>query len=561
VPVRSFDRITIPAPCDADWDSMIGNDQVRFCEHCNLEVTDLSAMTRHEAMRLVARSQGRLCVRFIQRPDGGIVSRTVPEKLHRISRRVSQIAAGAFTATLSLSSAAAQTKPVSTGGQAGVSVGLVQTNYDREITTDEFSARVWGTITSSEGALISDATVVLVDRETGEERNTTSTNNGEYFFESLPAGDYLLWIRKRNFTTSREKVPVQPNAAVRLDVTLQERMVSIMGGAMASLISFDNPLHKAVSENDLEKVRALAYTDERLNQTDEARGSTPLAEAVEHGNREIVAVLLDAGARVNLRSSWGKTALMSLSETSTPELVRDLISAGAKLNSRDDSGDSPLMNAAGSGKPSVLTELIRAGSRIDATNSAGETVLFAAARSNSPKAIELLIDAGVNVNARNEESQTALMTIVSAGSFEKVKTLIERGADTSLIDDDGRTTLMLATFNEDPRVPELFLNGSKIDAHDNNGDTALLFASERGSEKTVMLLINAGAQIDAKDQEGHTPLLRAAISGEVENVKVLLNAGADLTAKNNEGKTALALALEAENNDVVNVLKERGAPE
>jgi hypothetical protein len=112
VPVRSFDRITIPAPCDADWDSMIGNDQVRFCEHCNLHVTDLSAMTRQQAMSLVARSQGRLCVRFIQRPDGGILTRTLPEKFYRISRRASRIAAGAFTATLSLSSAAAQTRPL-----------------------------------------------------------------------------------------------------------------------------------------------------------------------------------------------------------------------------------------------------------------------------------------------------------------------------------------------------------------------------------------------------------------------------------------------------------------
>ena len=71
----------------------------------------------------------------------------------------------------------------------------------------------------------------------------------------------------------------------------------------------------------------------------------------------------------------------------------------------------------------------------------------------------------------------------------------------------------------------------------------------------------AGAQIDAKDKEGRTALLRAATSGQVGNIKVLLNAGADLTAKDNDGKTALALALEAENNDVVNVLKERGAPE
>src|SRR5688500_13732733 len=95
--IRSFDRMNIPAPCDADWDSMIGNDQVRFCEHCNLRVTDLSAMTRRKAMDFVARAEGRVCVRFIQKPNGRVLTRTMPEKLYRIQRRVSRIAASAFT--------------------------------------------------------------------------------------------------------------------------------------------------------------------------------------------------------------------------------------------------------------------------------------------------------------------------------------------------------------------------------------------------------------------------------------------------------------------------------
>ena len=104
--IRSFDRMIIPAPCDADWDSMIGNEQVRFCEHCNLHVTNFSSMTRQEAMRQVARSEGRLCVRFVWRIDGSIAAKQSEKKLHQISRRVSRLAAGAFSATLSLTSAA-----------------------------------------------------------------------------------------------------------------------------------------------------------------------------------------------------------------------------------------------------------------------------------------------------------------------------------------------------------------------------------------------------------------------------------------------------------------------
>ena len=69
--VRSLDRITIPERCNADWESMIGNDQVRFCEHCNLHVTNLSNFTRREALRLVEhlRAAGRRHQPIDQRQD------------------------------------------------------------------------------------------------------------------------------------------------------------------------------------------------------------------------------------------------------------------------------------------------------------------------------------------------------------------------------------------------------------------------------------------------------------------------------------------------------------
>jgi len=39
---RAFDLIQIDSPCTADWDSMIGTDQVRFCQHCQLTVREIS---------------------------------------------------------------------------------------------------------------------------------------------------------------------------------------------------------------------------------------------------------------------------------------------------------------------------------------------------------------------------------------------------------------------------------------------------------------------------------------------------------------------------------------
>src|SRR5262245_12750323 len=160
-PIRSFDRMIIPAPCDADWDSMVGNDRVRFCEHCNLHVTNLSSLTRPEAMRLVARSEGRLCVRFVKRSDGSVVTKQVTERVHHIARRVSRIAAGAFTASLSFSNAAAQNQSQSNSARmnapAATAVEL----------TNTANAKVAGTVRDENGAVISGATVTLTNNRTG----------------------------------------------------------------------------------------------------------------------------------------------------------------------------------------------------------------------------------------------------------------------------------------------------------------------------------------------------------------------------------------------------------
>jgi ankyrin repeat protein len=557
---RSLDRITIPNPCDADWDSMSGNDQVRFCEHCNLHVTDLSSLSRSGAMRLVAESQGRLCVRFIQRPGGGVLTRA-PEKLYRIGRRASRLAAGVFTATLSVSSAMAQTRPSSVA-QSHDSAELVLTTEDLHGVADEFAASIAGTIKTEAGALVSEATVVLVDRETGEERNTTSSPAGEYVFQFLPAGDYLLWVRKPEFETSRNTLRVNANSTLRQDIELSgRRRISVMGG-MAMIMFEENPLLKAVTADDIEQVRVLAFSESNINQSSRSSGNSVLAEAVERGNREIMAVLISAGADVNTRSDAGRTALMSLSEKASPELVRDLVFAGAKLNARDDAGNSALMNASSSSSASVLSELIKIGAQVDATNSSGETALFAAARANSAEAIELLIKAGANVNARDEDGQTALMAIASSGDFEKARALIAHGAEIDLKDNDGQTLLMLAAMNEDPRLAKLLLEaGAKMDATDREGTTALMMAAERGPETTALLLIQAGAQVNAVDKEGRSVLMRAVFNGQEENVRALLNAGADYKAKDKEGNTVLALARENGNEEVLKLLKSRGAPE
>lgn len=94
-------HVHVASPCKANWDGMIGTERTRFCGQCNLSVYNLSCMTRDEAESLIARTEGRLCVRFYRRRDGSIITSDCPAGLRAVRERVSYwtkaIAAAVFT--------------------------------------------------------------------------------------------------------------------------------------------------------------------------------------------------------------------------------------------------------------------------------------------------------------------------------------------------------------------------------------------------------------------------------------------------------------------------------
>jgi len=89
-----LDHLKIAAPCPADWDQMFSfeDERVRFCSQCNLNVYNLSGMSRQEAEALITKTEGRLCVRFYRKADGSILTQNCPVGLKAIKRRVAWVA-------------------------------------------------------------------------------------------------------------------------------------------------------------------------------------------------------------------------------------------------------------------------------------------------------------------------------------------------------------------------------------------------------------------------------------------------------------------------------------
>jgi hypothetical protein len=96
----SLDTINVASPCPVEWDTMGGDDKVRFCSQCQLHVYNFSAMSRDEAEQLVARTEGKLCGRFWRRADGTVITQDCPVGLQAARRRLRLILAGAATAVL-----------------------------------------------------------------------------------------------------------------------------------------------------------------------------------------------------------------------------------------------------------------------------------------------------------------------------------------------------------------------------------------------------------------------------------------------------------------------------
>jgi hypothetical protein len=71
---------------------MFGNERVRFCAQCKLNVYNLSEMTKAEAEVLIARAEDRLCIRYYRRRDGSIMTQNCPVGLRAIKRRLSRVA-------------------------------------------------------------------------------------------------------------------------------------------------------------------------------------------------------------------------------------------------------------------------------------------------------------------------------------------------------------------------------------------------------------------------------------------------------------------------------------
>ncbi|MEZ7892685.1 MAG: ankyrin repeat domain-containing protein [Candidatus Wallbacteria bacterium] len=178
--------------------------------------------------------------------------------------------------------------------------------------------------------------------------------------------------------------------------------------------------------------KLLAQANEEINKK--------IFSAIDSNNPEQLSNLIKRGADINntqkrlLRNFTKHSPLnYAIIYSGNLEIIKILVDNGAKLDVRDEYN-----------KDALYYEIIKYGGIIS-YNGTGNLQI-----------VKYLIEKGLDFKKMYDNNETALIIAIKNYNFEIAKYLIEKGIDTKIINNDGKTALMIAKeMNKDKALIEL----------------------------------------------------------------------------------------------------------
>jgi len=146
---------------------------------------------------------------------------------------------------------------------------------------------------------------------------------------------------------------------------------------------------RAARQNDAAQVRELVVNDGNPNQADED-GRTGLHYAAMNGNLTIIAILIKASAKLDVKDKLGNTPLHLAAERNQPDAEQLLLDVGAPVDAENKNGMTPLMVAASHGNIVIVQALLDKGASATKTDFTGRDAAGWAAESHRPAVVQAI---------------------------------------------------------------------------------------------------------------------------------------------------------------------------
>ena len=312
------------------------------------------------------------------------------------------------------------------------------------------------------------------------------------------------------------------------------------------------PLHAAASGNQLQAVIELcSHCKGPPVMAVCGDKGTPLHQAVQNGNKELLSVLLDKGCRIDVVDSKGRNLLHWAATHGQVKMLQFLINRGVGVGAADNSGCTPLHAAAASGHEEVVLQLVGIGGKEAmrvVAGSRGTPLHLAVAHGNVNVAL-LLLDLSCPISVVDSNGKSILHKASKYGRVELVELLVNRGVDPNIEDNKGCTPLHDAAQAGKLESVHLLLSlGGKpsMTKVASTIGTPLHLAAANGHRELVSHLVRGGCPVDVLDSTGRSALHHVASAGQVGVIGTLIDLGCDVNAVDSEGNTPLKLAVMCE---------------
>ncbi|WP_375316785.1 ankyrin repeat domain-containing protein [Spiroplasma endosymbiont of Virgichneumon dumeticola] len=239
-----------------------------------------------------------------------------------------------------------------------------------------------------------------------------------------------------------------------------------------------SPLHSAANSGNYELVRAILSWGVDINVVD-GLGANALFIAAYQENIAIVKYLLANGANINILADDVSTIEM-LIEKNNHEILQLLTDSGADVNIRDKNYKVPLYIAIETNNIKLIQLLIDNGADITNNNA---LLLVITAMISTPTVLKLLLNNGVDLNISSDldNDVSLLHTVVTYKKNNFIKLLIEKVMNINSKDNKfGHTPLHTAIVNNNKEVAEILSTlGANVYIKDSKGQTPFYLTQKK----------------------------------------------------------------------------------
>lgn len=267
-----------------------------------------------------------------------------------------------------------------------------------------------------------------------------------------------------------------------------------------------------------------------------------------HGNAVKVQDLVQKYPdKVDIKNQ-GRTALQVAAHLGRVEVVKILLQANANIDLKDEEGDAALHYAAFGNQAEVVRVLVSHGANADLLNDAKCTALYVAVNKGFTEIVQILCEHNCDVNLPDSFDDTPLHYAITADLKSVIEILTEvPNIDFTVQNRQGFNLLHHAALKGNKLAIKKILARARqlVDAKKEDGFTALHLAALNNHIEVAEILIREGrCDVNLRNSRNQTPLHLAVTQGHMDLVQLLVREGSDVNAEDEDGDTAMHIVLE-----------------